>query len=77
VSEVVAFKVRREIKRKMEELKGEVNWPEELRKFVEMRIREVEARRSRERVRARLRSAGWSVPRGTSASLVRGNRDSH
>ena len=77
MSEVVAFKVKREIKKKMDELKGEVNWPEELRRFVETKIREIEARRGKEKVRARLREASWSVPRGTAASLVRGDRDSH
>ncbi len=77
MSEVVAFKVRREIKRRMEELKGEVNWPEELRRFVEEKIREVEARKTKERLRKRLRRASWSVPRGTAARLVRGDRDGH
>ncbi len=56
----------------MDELKGEINWPEELRKFVEMKIREVNARRSKEKIRKRLRMAGWSLPKETSAALVRG-----
>ncbi len=77
MSEVISFKVKREIKREMEKLKNEVNWPDELRKFVELKIREVKARKSKERIKERLRAASWSSPRGTSEALMRGDRDSH
>ena len=77
MSEVVSFKVRKEMKKKMEELKSEVNWPEELRKFVEMKIRELEARKSKESIRKKLKAAKWSVPKGFSSSVTREDRDGH
>jgi len=77
VSEVVSFKIRRDLKRKMEKFKDEVNWSEELRRFVELKIKELEARESKERLRERLRKAPWSLERGTSSELVREDRDSH
>ncbi len=77
MSEVVSFKIRRDLKRKMEKFKDEVNWSEELRRFVELKIKELEARESKERLRERLRKAPWSLERGTSSELVREDRDSH
>lgn len=40
---VVSFKVRGEVKEKMMKYKDRINWPEELRRFVEEKIRELEA----------------------------------
>ncbi len=77
MSEAVSFKVRKEIKREMEMLKDDVNWPEELREFVELKIREVKARKNKERIKEMLKNAGWSTPKGASEALVRGDRDSH
>ncbi|MGC8933355.1 MAG: CopG family transcriptional regulator [Candidatus Methanodesulfokora sp.] len=77
MSEVVSFKVSKEIKKKIDELKNEVNWPDELRRFVELKIKEVEARKNKERIMERLRKASWSVPKGFSAKSVREDRDSH
>ena len=76
MSEVVSFKVRREIKKKMEELKDKVNWPEELRRFVEEKIIEIEARENFEKILKMLEQATWSVPRGFSRESVREDRDS-
>ncbi len=76
MSEVVSFKVRREIKRKMDRYRGEINWSEELRRFVEARIRELEARENLRRVVEELSKASWSVPRGFASSSVREDRDS-
>ena len=42
MSEVISFKVSRELKKKVDELKGIIDWPSELRAFVENRVREVE-----------------------------------
>ncbi|MDK2372903.1 MAG: CopG family transcriptional regulator [Candidatus Korarchaeota archaeon] len=77
MSEVVSFKVRRDLKRKMEAFKDRVNWSEELRKFVELKIRELEAKESKERIREKLRNAPWSLQKGSSTKLVREDRDSH
>ncbi|MEM2191499.1 MAG: hypothetical protein QW540_08745 [Archaeoglobaceae archaeon] len=72
---VVSFKVNRKLKEKMESLGHEINWPEELRKFVETKIREIEAKKGKERTAMRLESAAWFVPDGFSAKIVRENRD--
>ncbi len=77
MSEVVSFKIRKDLKRKMEKLKDRVNWSEELRRFVELKIKEMEAKESKERIREKLRKAPWSLQKGTSAKLVREDRDSH
>ncbi|TRM89967.1 CopG family transcriptional regulator, partial [Sulfolobus sp. A20-N-G8] len=50
MSEVVSFKVRKEIKEKMELYRNEVNWSEELRRFVEQKIAEIEAKRGVDKV---------------------------
>ncbi len=77
MTEVVSFKVRREVKRKMEAYKGRVNWGEELRRFVEEKIRELEAQDNIARVMEELKKAPWSTERGTAARLIRWDRDSH
>ena len=74
MSEVVSFKVRREVKRKMEMYKDRVNWAEELRRFVEERIRELEALDNFQQVMSELRSASWSVPKWFSRESVREDR---
>ena len=47
---VVSFKVRREIKEKMKKYKDRIKWAEELRKFVEEKIRELEAEENMENI---------------------------
>ncbi|MGC9169674.1 MAG: CopG family transcriptional regulator [Thermoproteus sp.] len=73
---VVSFKVRREVKEKMARYKDRVNWAEELRKFVEERIRQLEAEENMERVLRELEAIPVEAPRGFSASSVREDRDS-
>jgi len=75
VSVTVSFKVRREIKEKMEKYKGLVNWNEELRKFVEMKIKEIEAKKRFEEIVRELEEASWSVEEGFAAKSVREDRD--
>jgi len=77
LSEVVSFKVKKDVKRKMEEYADKVSWGEELRKFVEEKVREVEAAENFKRVLDRLSRAKWSVPKGFSALSVREDRDSN
>lgn len=72
---VVSFKVREEVKRKMDAYRGEVNWAEELRRFVERRLRELEARKHKQQIIKRLKRASWSVPKGFSVAAVRESRD--
>ncbi len=75
MSEVVSFKVPRDVKRKMMKYRDRVNWAEELRRFLISRVEELERRENLERVVEGLRKTG-SVPRGFSAGSVREDRDS-
>jgi hypothetical protein len=75
MSEVVSFKVSREIKEKMRKYSATVNWSEELRRFVEEKLRELEAREMLEEVLRELEKASWSVPKGFSTTSVREDRD--
>jgi chaperonin cofactor prefoldin len=70
---VFSVKIRRELKEKMEKYRDRVNWAEEVRRFIEARIRELEAEENYKRI---LR-AHWSVPRSFSARSVREDRDSN
>ncbi len=73
---VVSFKVKKEVKEKMEKYKDRINWAEELRRFVEEKIRMIEARENMERVIKELKSIKASVPAGFSKASVREDRDS-
>jgi hypothetical protein len=68
--------VKRELKEKMERYRDRVDWPEEVRRFIELRVRELETEENFERVLEELKKASWSVPRGFSARSVREDRDS-
>ncbi len=73
---VVSFKVRKEIKEKMERYKDKVNWAEELRRFIEERIRQLEAEENMEKIIKELKNMNFSVPKGFSQESVREDRDS-
>ena len=73
---VVSFKVRRELKEKMEKYKDKVNWAEELRRFLEAKIRELEAQDNMERVVKELEALPVGAPRGFASASVREDRDS-
>lgn len=76
MSEIIAVKVSRELKKKVKALKKEVNWPEEIRRFIEEKIREVESRKAVERITREIgRTEG--VPKGFSVRLVREDREGH
>jgi len=76
VSAVVSFKVRREVKQLMDKYRGRVNWAEELRRYVEERLRQLEAEENFREILGELEKATWSVPRGFAAGSVREDRDS-
>jgi len=76
VLSVVSFKVRREIKEKMEKYRDRVNWAEELRRFVEERIRRLEAEENIRRVMEELERIPVQAPAGFSRASVREDRDS-
>jgi len=43
---VISIRVPPEIKREMDELKGEVNWSEEIREFIKKKIKEHKKRKA-------------------------------
>jgi hypothetical protein len=69
-------KIKRELKDEMENYRDRVNWAEEIWRFIESRIRELEAEENYERILGELEKARWSVPPGFSARSVRECRDS-
>jgi len=73
---VVSFKVKREIKERMEKFKDKINWAEELRGFVVKKIRELEARERMEMVVRELEEVPVHAPQGFSKASVREDRDS-
>ena len=76
LSEVVSFKVPREVKEKMKALKNKINWSEELRKYVVKRIEEMEREEALEKALKLLESVK-PAKRGTAAKYVRESRDSN
>ncbi len=76
LSAVVSFKVRKEIKEKMETYRDRVNWAEELRRFVEEKIAMLEAEENIKKIVEELKKVRWNVPKGFSTTSVREDRDS-
>ena len=74
MSVTVSFKVKKEVKEKMELYKDVINWNEELRKFVEMKIKELESKKRFEEVLKKLEEGRWSVPEGFARRSVRDDR---
>ena len=60
----------------MDRLGGDINWSEEIRRFIEERVRELRRRRVLEEAR-RVIERLPETPRGTATRYVRGDRDSH
>lgn len=60
----------------MERYRDRVNWAEELRRFVEERIRQIEAVENMQRIVRELEGMQIRVPQGFSRSSVREDRDS-
>ncbi|RLE96126.1 MAG: CopG family transcriptional regulator [Thermoprotei archaeon] len=75
MSVTVSFRVPRELKMKMDRLREHINWSEELRRFVENRIREYEQQRAIEELEELIKRLPPS-PRGTAHEYVREDRDS-
>ena len=76
MSEVVSFKVPREVKLKMKKLEKYVNWSEELRKFLIKRVEELEREVNFREVLEKLKNTG-SVEESFSVKSVREDRDSY
>ncbi len=76
MSAVISFRIPKDLKKKMETLKDKVNWPEEIRKFIEEKIREVERKEALKKVEELLKNIP-TQPKGLVSSIVREDRDSH
>ena len=76
VGDVISIRVPPEIKREMDRLRGEVNWSEEIRKFIKSKIEEYKRRRVLKEVVAYIQTLP-TAPRGTAERLLREDRDSH
>jgi len=72
---VVSVKVSPKVKKEMEELKDRVEWPTEIRKFIESRVEQAKREESVGKVERVLKTMP-QVPKGTAARLVRESRDS-
>lgn len=73
---VFSVKLRREIKEKMNKYRDRVNWAEEVRKFIESRLRELEAEDNIKNVVKMLSQLPLESPKGSSVISVREDRDS-
>ena len=76
MSVVISVRVPRRLKEEMDKLRGYVNWSEEIRRFLEERVRELRRRRVLEEAR-RVIERIPEAPKGTAAGYVREDRDSH
>ncbi len=76
MSVTVSFRIPRELKERMDRLRGKVNWSEEVRRFLEERIREYEQLEAIRELEEALKTLP-QAPRGTALRYVREDRDSH
>ncbi len=74
---VISFRVRKEVKEEMLKYSDRVNWAEELRRFVEERLRELRAEENMKRVVEELSKIPFSASKGYSVNSVREDRDSN
>ncbi|MEM0126314.1 MAG: CopG family transcriptional regulator [Thermofilum sp.] len=74
---VFSVKLRREIKEKMDKYRDRVNWAEEVRRFIESRLRMLEAEENIKNIVKILSQLPLESPRGSSVASVREDRDSH
>ena len=72
--EVVSFRIPKELKRNMR--RAGINWSEEVRKFIEAKVRECLGRKALEEIDAMLADLP-QTSRGTARRYVREDRDSN
>ncbi|MEM2736452.1 MAG: CopG family transcriptional regulator [Thermoproteota archaeon] len=74
MSEIIAVKIPKELKDKLKALRKEVNWPEEIRRFLEEKVKEVEARKNMDKIVKKI-EATKGVEKGFSVAAVREDRE--
>ncbi|ADT83280.1 hypothetical protein VFC49_11100 [Thermococcus sp. SY098] len=72
---VVSIRIPDELKAKMKEVN--INWSEEIRRFIEMKIREQEKRKLLDEIDAFLEKEVPLMKKGQAVKLVRDARDSN
>ena len=77
MSETIAVKVSKELKEKMRRLRDRVDWPNEIRRFIEERIRREEAEENLKQVIELLKRTKGGVERGFAVTVVREDREGH
>ena len=75
MSVTVSFRIPRRLKEKMDKLRGEINWSEEVRRFIEKLVTEHEQRKALQELEEVIKRLP-EVPRGTATGYVREDRDS-
>jgi metal-responsive CopG/Arc/MetJ family transcriptional regulator len=73
---VISIRIPSELKKKIDSLKGLINWSEEIRRFIEGKIREIEQEKAIEELEALIQKLP-EMPRGLAARYVREDRDSN
>ncbi len=76
ISTTVSFRIPRELKRRMDALSNVVNWSEEVRKFLERRVKELEQLKAIEELENLIKRLP-KLPKGTATRYVRVDRDSY
>ena len=71
---VVSFRIPHELKRKMKEV--DINWSEEIRKFIEAKVREYRKKKALEEIDIMLANLP-KIEKGTARKYVREDRDSN
>ena len=75
LSTVISVRIPKQLKEEMDKLKDMVNWSEEIRRFLERKVREYKKKLILKEVDTLLNSLPPASP-GESARLVREDRDS-
>ena len=71
---VVSVKVEEKMKKEMEKLRSQVDWPDEIRNFIGGKIEQLERETTFHEVE-RMLGGIPRVPKGTATQLVRKDRD--
>lgn len=72
--EVISFRIPKELKKSIKEL--EINWSEEVRRFIEDKVKEYKRKRALEEIDSMLKNVPPSE-KGTASRYVREDRDSN
>ena len=73
----MSVKVRRDVKEKLLKYKDKVNWAEEIVRFIEVKLREIEAEENMKRIIEALSKLEIKTTPRSSVELVREDCESH